>query len=54
MSYKAKPRFTKPAQIIISEERRELLPLYNALLAKSGIRLERLRAAVDAGKAVQS
>ena len=37
MSYKAKPRFTKPAQIIISEERRDILPLFNKL----GIHIER-------------
>lgn len=49
----SKPRFTKPALIIVSEERRELLPLYNALLAHTGIRLERLRATVDAGKEVR-
>lgn len=54
MIYKAKPRFTKPAQIIISEERRDVVTLCNAMLAQSSIRLVRLRELVDAGKAVQS
>jgi hypothetical protein len=54
VSYKAPPRFTKPTEIILSNERRRLVPIYEAFAARSATRLTELRAAVDAGKAVKS
>lgn len=48
MSYKAKPRFTKPTKIIVSDERRDLTPIYRAFIEKSATRLIALRNAVAA------
>lgn len=41
-------------RIVISDESRDLVPLYNSLLAKSQERQKRLRAEIEASKARQA